>query len=383
MANLKIMQAPLKTALQQICLVADNQPTIPALAYVFLIATPKQTRLYANNYDQHLTLYLNNCSGRLEIGLHANQFLRAVSKFKPTDEITIWATGTDKPVVTVESGNKSFTLDNHFDVFDERLQEGILIPNENPKMFTLAAKEWLTALNTVKHCISTEETRYYLNGIFVNNYKGKLTFTATNGHIMALYQFVTHKIKKQSINAIIPREAIRQLLTVLKNKGDVNLEIFDKHAKFSNQHFSFSTKLIDGSYPDYQKILDTAPDTNVMATIATKDVLAVAKDFASIPSTGSASIIINCSEQNKMSFSNKSEDLNMNMWLKAKTTVFKESIGMNAFNLVKTVKSFTELDKANPNPDLVFYRHDDTVSPLLIAAKNSSHFLNIIMPMRY
>jgi len=137
-----------------------------------------------------------------------------------------------------------------------------VMPGNNfPHGFSLSANDLSRVLSTVGFAVSTEEQRYYLNGIFMHSDKGKLTFVATDGH-----QFAHMKVNAPDgcdgmPGVIIPRGVLPLLAHCTKASGDVAISLSDSKIRASFQDgVTVTSKLVDGTYPDYQRIIPTRND---------------------------------------------------------------------------------------------------------------------------
>lgn len=136
------------------------------------------------------------------------------------------------------------------------------IPGNNfPHGFALTANDLSRAISNVGFAVSTEESRYYLNGIFMHGDEGKLHFVATDGH-----QFAYSKIKAPDgcdgiPGVIIPRGILNLLSHCAKAGGDTVISLSDRKIRFAFQDgVTVTSKLVDGTYPDYQRIIPSRND---------------------------------------------------------------------------------------------------------------------------
>ncbi|WP_408913828.1 DNA polymerase III subunit beta [Brucella pseudogrignonensis] len=136
------------------------------------------------------------------------------------------------------------------------------IPGNNfPHSFVLPANDLSRAISNVGFAVSTEESRYYLNGIFMHGDEGKLHFVATDGH-----QFAYLKIKAPDgcdsmPGVIIPRGILNLLSHCTKAGGDTVISLSDRKIRFAFQDgVTVTSKLVDGTYPDYQRIIPSRND---------------------------------------------------------------------------------------------------------------------------
>lgn len=109
------------------------------------------------------------------------------------------------------------------------------------------------ALKAVSLAASTEETRYYLNGVYVEAKDKKLTMVATNGHILMGISFETYA--DDTFGEIIPLSLINLIKINSKQKRDGYLHVEDKKITLTHGDFSYSAKAIDGIFPNWRVVL--------------------------------------------------------------------------------------------------------------------------------
>lgn len=141
---------------------------------------------------------------------------------------------------------------------DEEKEERLHFP-----IVRLDGKAFKNRLRKMKPFISTEETRYYLNGIYFAYDNQKLTLCATNGHILQEQIFDVEAELSENLDpykVIIPRNAIDHLLKVIPSKKDsgfLTMQVLDsgKNVRFDFFDFEYITATIDATFPEYENII--------------------------------------------------------------------------------------------------------------------------------
>lgn len=132
---------------------------------------------------------------------------------------------------------------------------------EDVKRITVGEAVLHKAIYSAACCISTEETRYYLNGIFMHQKTGTMLTVATDGHRLALYD---SRVDWPLPDMIVPRRAVSILLRALKAGGnrEITVEAKDDGTKLriSGDGWSVLTKVIDGTFPDYTRVIPKFPN---------------------------------------------------------------------------------------------------------------------------
>jgi DNA polymerase-3 subunit beta len=134
-----------------------------------------------------------------------------------------------------------------------------------PHRFRLAADDLKRIIDRTRFAISTEETRFYLNGIYLHAAKdGKtsaLRAAATDGHRLARFELDMPDGAADIPGVIIPRKTVAELRRLLDDAdGAIELSLSDTKIQFNFNGLELTSKLIDGTFPDYQRVIPTSND---------------------------------------------------------------------------------------------------------------------------
>jgi DNA polymerase-3 subunit beta len=123
---------------------------------------------------------------------------------------------------------------------------------------TLAA-----AIKRVAHCMSNEETRYYLNGAYLHSQDGALRLVATNGHTLAWARLpVESTVPEAWPGIIVPRQAVHDLAGLAADAGTpLTLQANEHRLKVSLERTVYVTRLVDGTFPDYERVIPKQSDS--------------------------------------------------------------------------------------------------------------------------
>ncbi|UVV66552.1 DNA polymerase III subunit beta [Brucella anthropi] len=177
----------------------------------------------------------------------------AVSKFPDGCEIEF---AGDSAAVTIRAGRS-------------RLQLPLLPAQDFPAMsegdfthhFTMKSNDLSRAISTVGFAVSTEETRYYLNGIFMHRDQDQLSFVATDGHQFAHLKIAAPEGSHDIPGVIIPRGVLTLLAHCSKVDGEVAFCLSDRKIRAAfPDGVTVTSKLVDGTYPDYRRIIPSGHD---------------------------------------------------------------------------------------------------------------------------
>jgi DNA polymerase-3 subunit beta len=137
----------------------------------------------------------------------------------------------------------------------------VIAEGELPHAFELPAATLRQIIDKTRFAISTEETRYYLNGIFLHVVDGELKAAATDGHRLARVTVPRPDGADAMPDVIIPRKCVVELRKLLDElDGSVQVSLSESKVRFGLGNAVLTSKLIDGTFPDYSRVIPTAND---------------------------------------------------------------------------------------------------------------------------
>ena len=126
---------------------------------------------------------------------------------------------------------------------------------DEAKVFSIAQKDLKDGLKKTSYAISTDETRYVLNGILFSFKKNKLTLVATDGRRLALVDLELEFPRSQELDIIVPTKAVAELQRLVREEGEVKLSIGENQIAFELNRTLLVSKLIEGNYPNYRQVI--------------------------------------------------------------------------------------------------------------------------------
>ncbi|MBS9720211.1 DNA polymerase III subunit beta [Tianweitania sp. BSSL-BM11] len=232
--------------------VIERRNTIPVLSNLMLSVTSDSMRLTGTNLDIEASASVEGQGSEAATTTLPGAMLHDVVRKLPEAadvEITF-----DEQTATIKAGRSRFSLPV-LPASDFPIMSG----HEFGHRFALPAKELATALATVAFAISTEETRYYLNGIFWHLDGEGLAMVATDGHRLAKARLATPEGAEGMPAVILPRRVVDLLSKRLPDAkdGTIAIELSETKIAFDIAGLSVIAKLIDGNYPDYMRVVPT------------------------------------------------------------------------------------------------------------------------------
>ena len=347
--------------------VVERRNTIPILANVVIRAEAGQLTLTATDMEMDIAEQVS-CSvvqdGACTVPAHLLNDI--VKKLPDGAEVTIMvADGT----ASVQAGRSNFTLPTlpieDFPAFNN---------SEFPVQFALTAADMRHQIDTTRFAISTEETRYYLNGIYFHKSdSGELAAVATDGHRLALTQMSMPQGADALPNIILPRKAVGELRKLLDNEdGEVKVKLSDTRAEFSFGQVRLTSKLIDGSFPDYTRVI---PQGNDKVLSVDRGLFSAAVDRVStISSEKSRSVKLSLSENLLTLSASTPEASSAVEELEVSYSGDNLDIGFNARYLLEIAQQI--------EGDVIQMALSDPGSPSLISTPGDDNNLFVLMPMR-
>jgi len=243
-----VSKEKLLEGLQTVQNVVSTRTTLPILSNVLVQAVDGQLRFTTSDLDVGIRAAVE--AGIEKPGattLPARRLLSIVREL-PASEITVEV--DSKNVASIRSG-PSF-----FKILGLPEEEFPPLPKfENAKTFTLRQKDLRDALKKTSYAISTDETRYVLNGILFSFRDNKLTLVATDGRRLALVDIELEFPRSHEGDVIIPTKTVVELQRLLTDDGDLKLSLGENQVAFEVNGTLLVSKLIEGNYPNYRQVI--------------------------------------------------------------------------------------------------------------------------------
>jgi DNA polymerase III subunit beta len=255
-----VERAELLKSLSHVHRVVERRNTIPILANVLLRAENAKLAFKATDLDLEVIEIVAaeiNPGGVTTVPAH--MFYEIVRKLPEGAQIVLEASG-DRAVMSIRAGRSKFTLQTLPESDFPDLAAGDLTHK-----FTLGAAELKRLIDKTQFAISTEETRYYLNGIYLHTAgAGKammLRAVATDGHRLAQFELTAPPGAEGMPGVIVPRKTVGEVQRLIDDgEGEVTVELSQSKVRFTLGNVVLTSKLIDGTFPDYSRVIPLGND---------------------------------------------------------------------------------------------------------------------------
>ncbi len=253
-------RAALLKSLGHVHRVVERRNTIPILSNVLLRAEGGKLMLKATDLDLEITESVAADVGQKgATTLPAHTLYDIVRKLPDGAQVSLESSG-DGGQLLLRSGRSRFTLQSLPESDFPDLNAGDLTHR-----FSLPAGDLKKLIDKTQFAISTEETRYYLNGIFMHTTEVEghtmLRAVATDGHRLARVELPAPAGAAGMPGVIIPRKAVAEVQKLVEDlAAEVTIDMSTSKARFTFGDVVLTSKLIDGTFPDYARVIPSGND---------------------------------------------------------------------------------------------------------------------------
>jgi len=367
MIVLKAAQEKLLNTLQAVSGIVERRHTLPILANVLIRKTGGQIEFTTSDleiqvrtvaeFDGDASNYATTVGARKLIDI-----LRAL----PSDQTVTLSSNQNK--LALQGGKSRFTLQtlpsDDFPLVQEAADFG--------PAFSVPQKTLKLLINQVHFAMAVHDIRYYLNGILFVAEGKSLTLVATDGHRLALAQSnLDVEIPKQEV--ILPRKTVLELQRLLKDEDTpIEMRFAGNQAKFSFSAMEFVTKLVEGKFPDYNRVIPKNHKNHF--TLGRASLLSSLQRAAILTSEKFKGVRVNIEPGTLRIASSNAEQEEAKEELEIDYSGDSIEIGFNVTYLMDAL--------ANMSQDMIKIELQDTNSSALITVPEQAGFKYVVMPMR-
>ena len=258
--KLTINREDILTPLQIISGVVERKQTMPVLSNILLIAEQGNVSLTGTNMEVELVCKLDNVQVDTagQITIPARKLVDICRSLKSNSVIELSLEG-DK--LHLRSSKSHFSLStlpaDQFPNIEE---------NEHDLAVTFLLKDFKNMLDATSFAMAQQDVRYYLNGMLLELGDRYVRMVSTDGHRLALSTLATDLERAEAKQVIVPRKGIIELGRLLTDgENEVTLSIGDSHIYSQIGNYKFTSKLIDGKFPDYNRVIPKGGDKIMIA----------------------------------------------------------------------------------------------------------------------
>ncbi|HEY8382290.1 MAG TPA: DNA polymerase III subunit beta [Microvirga sp.] len=367
-----VERAALLRSLGHVHRVVERRNTIPILSNVLLRAVDGELRLKATDLDIEVTETIPSMietAGSTTVPAHV--IYDIVRKLPDGAQVSLEMAG-DSGQMQIRSGRSRFMLQSLPESDFPDLAAG-----ELPHRFGIPAADLKRLIDKTQFAISTEETRYYLNGIYLHTLEvggqPMLRAVATDGHRLARVEMPAPKGSEGMPGVIVPRKAVAEIQKLVESgEESVLVELSSAKIRLTFGGVVLTSKLIDGTFPDYQRVIPVGNDK--LLTVERED-FAKAVDRVSTISSERGRAVKLALQGGRLTLSVTNPDSgSATEEIEVDYDADGIDIGFNARYLLDIT---SQLDG-----DTALFKLADPGSPTVIQDREGAPALYVLMPMR-
>lgn len=361
--KLTVEKNVLLEALQNVQSIVGLRSPLPILSNVLLKAEGDSISLTTT--DMEVCVKTVAAAEITEAGgttLPARRFF-SICRELPAGQVEIEVDAKD--VATIRSGPSFFKLVGLAEEDFPPLPEF-----EESAVYSIDQNVFKEMLQKVVYASSTDETRYILNGALLSFKDEKLTVVATDGRRLALVEQEVEFSEDAQANFVVPTKTLNELIKMLGSEGVLKIRVSDTQVAFDFDHILIISKLIEGTYPNFQQVIPAQCEERI--AIDRETILNAVRRVSLLTDDQTASIRLNFGK-NKLELVSNSPEIG-----EARETIPVKYDGKEisiAFNPGFLMAPLRHLDS-----DEIFFELSDELSPGVI--KTGVPFLYVLMPIR-
>ena len=367
MQVLKAPQAQVLNALQSVAGIVERRHTLPILANVLLRKHGEMIQLITSDLEIQIrtTAQLGGDEGDFSTTVGARKLID-ILRTMPADQIVSLEASQNRLIL--KGGKSKFTLQTlpaeDFPLVQEAASFG--------PSFSVPQKVLKQLLSQVSFAMAVHDIRYYLNGILFVAEGKKLSLVATDGHRLA-FTSATLDVEVPKQEVILPRKTVLELQRLLSDaEGAIEMQFANNQAKFGFGGMEFVTKLVEGKFPDYNRVIPK--DHRNQVTLGRAPLLAALQRTAILTSEKFKGVRLNFDANTLRVACNNAEQEEAVDELDIDYSGDPIEIGFNVTYLMDAL--------GNMGQDMVGVALQDSNSSALVTIPENEQFKYVVMPMR-
>ena len=367
MIVLKATQDKFLGVLQSVAGIVERRHTLPILANVLIRKTGSQLQFTTSDLEIQIRTNseLDGDEGDFTTTVGARKLID-VLRSMPSDQTVSLESSQNKLIL--KGGKSRFTLQTlpaeDFPLVQEAASFG--------PVFSVPQKVLKELLNQVSFAMAVHDIRYYLNGILFVAEGNQLSLVATDGHRLA-FTSATLDVEVPKQEVILPRKTVLEMQRLLNDKeGAIEMQFAGNQAKFSFEGMEFVTKLVEGKFPDYNRVIPK--NHKNIITLGRAPLLASLQRTAILTSEKFKGVRLNIEPGTLRVASNNAEQEEAVDELDIDYGGDSIEIGFNVTYLIDALN--------NMNQDMVKIELSDSNSSALLTIPDNAAFKYVVMPMR-
>jgi DNA polymerase-3 subunit beta len=370
--KLSIERATLLKALAQAQSVVERRNTIPILANVLIEAEGNQVSFRATDLDIEVVDRAPAMVERAGATTVSAVMLHEIIRKLPDGALVNLSEDSAAGRLTITAGRSTFSLATL-----PKEDFPVMATSEYSSNFSAKAPELRRLFDKAKFAISTEETRYYLNGVYMHVSQGEggkvLRCVATDGHRLARIDAPLPEGADGMPGVIVPRKTVGELRKLLDDDdASIAVSVSETKVRFATPAITLTSKVIDGTFPDYTRVIPTG-NTRKLEVDASEFAKAVDR-VATVSSERSRAVKLSLEEDRLVLSVNSPDSGAAEEELAVAYGDERLEIGFNAKYLLEIA---SQVDREN-----AVFLFNSAADPTLMREGNDTSAVYVVMPMR-
>ena len=368
MIVLKAAQAKLLEALQSVAGIVERRHTLPILANVLLRKNGDKVEFTTSDLEIQVrtSASLGGDAGQMSTTVGARKLIDILRSLPAEQAVTLSAAQNK---LSLQAGKSRFTLQtlpaDDFPLVNESVDFG--------PTFSVPQKTLRELVNQVHFAMAVHDIRYYLNGILFIAEGKTLTLVATDGHRLALAQSQLEQDVPSKQEVILPRKTVLELQRLLKDtESTIEMRFANNQASFVFGEIQFVTKLVEGKFPDYNRVIPKNHKNSVV--LGRAPLLASLQRAAILTSEKFKGVRVNIEPGVLKIASSNAEQEEAKEELEVDYNGDAIEIGFNVTYLIDVL--------ANSPHEMVKLELQDSAASALFSIPDQPGFKYVVMPMR-
>ncbi len=370
--KLTIERGALLRSLGHVQSVVERRSTIPILSNVLLAAEVDRLRLTTTDLDIAIVEEAPadvHATGATTVSAH---MLHDIVRKLPDGAQVSLDYSSETGRLALVAGRSSFAL-----ACLPREDFPAMSEDELPHRFQIQAGDLKRLIEKTRFAISTEETRYYLNGIYLHVKEldgvAVIRAVATDGHRLARVELPLPEGAKDMADVIVPRKAVLEVVKLLEdNDGTVDVSLSETRIRFAIESVVMTSKLIDGTFPDYERVIPEGNDK--VMEIDSRELVTAVDRVATISSEKTRAVKLALSPDKLTLSANSPEAGSATEEMPVAFAGGEMEIGFNSRYLMDIAE---QIDGQSAS-----FKLADAGSPTIIQDSEDGSALYVLMPMR-
>ena len=364
--QIKINREVLLKPLMSVTSIVERRHTLPILSNLLLEAKNNQIQLTATDLEMQISLNVASAfKGDLSTTISAKKFLDICRSLPEAAEIDMQSSDSRMVVKAAKSRFNLQTLPAaDYPVMTKVASAGIAI--------NISQIELKKCLKQVEFAMAQQDIRYYLNGLLLEVNGNQLNLVGTDGHRLS---FTSTKLAQtyDKTDVILPRKTVVELIKLLEDsEGEVSIEIGAGQVNFAFNEIRLISKVIDGKFPDYHRVIPTAHQNTF--TVNRVGVLTAMQRASILSNEKYRGIRMVLSNNNLKLISTNTEQEEAEEELEISYNKEAMDIGFNVTYLIDVLN--------NVSDESINFSFADANSSCLITVPNDENYKYVVMPMR-